>query len=241
MSTVQARYRALRAFFNWCEDCDEPDMPRSPLGYGRRKRVPMPKVEQKRINYVKPAEFRRVLAAIDLATWKDHRDYAMMQVLFWCGLRRSECAGLWVKDVDFEDELVHVRAGKGAKDRDVPLAHEVQAAIQAYLSARPVWPGPELWLGEDTKTHQGVAGPLSSNGLRLMLERRSRQAGLRRLNAHAWRHGFAMTMLNAGVDMSAVSAMMGHSSIAVTERLYARWLTEGLKREYGEAAQRIRW
>jgi integrase len=149
------------------------------------------------------------------------------------------CANLEINDIDFAEGLVHVRAGKGNKDRDVPMLDDVQAAILAYLTHRPEWPGQQLWLGKNTRTQNGPGGPLGSNGVRLMLERRCRQAGMRQLNAHAWRHGFAMAMLNHGADLSSISNMLGHGSVQITGSIYARWVTGGLKRQYLAAAHSI--
>lgn len=73
-----------------------------------------------------------------------------------------------------------------------------------------------------------------------MLERRCAHAGVRYLRPHLWRHGFAMAMLNAGAELSAVGAMLGHSSTKVTKAVYARWLVYGLRRQYEAAALSIK-
>ena len=69
--------------------------------------------------------------------------------------------------------------------------------------------------------------------------RRCELAGVRYLHPHAWRHGFAMWTLNAGVGMSGVSALMGHSNTTVTESVYAHWQIGALEREYQEALARL--
>ena len=78
-----------------------------------------------------------------------------------------------------------------------------------------------------------------SEGVRMMLRRRCEAAGIRYASPHAFRHGFAMAWLNAGMHMSAVAAVMGHSSQAVTEAVYAHWQTESLSREYAQALRRL--
>ena len=238
-STVEGRYRALLAFFNWAEDFDELGCPASPLGHGRRKRVKRPRVGRPQIQHVTFAEYQQLIATIDLASWLDYRDYCICGVLFWCGLRRSECADLHLADLDLLGGLLQVRSGKGNKARAVPADGELCSALLTYLNCRPRWDGPELWLAYD-HGRAGIRGGLSSDGIRQMLERRCERAGMRRLNAHAWRHGFAMSMLNGGAEMSSVSAMMGHSSQRVTESTYARWQMSGLRRQYMEAAKRIK-
>ena len=86
----------------------------------------------------------------------------------------------------------------------------------------------------------GVRGPLTRDGLRQVLEGLCQRARLPHLHAHLWRHGFAMWTLNAGVELSAVSAMMGHSSTAVTQSVYASWQSRGLLKAYSDAMRRLR-
>ena len=78
-ASVDARYRALQAFFGWCEEQDL--LKQSPFGYGRRKRVRRPKRPMPVVDYVKYTEYQQVIAAIDLATWLDYRDYCLCSVL----------------------------------------------------------------------------------------------------------------------------------------------------------------
>jgi integrase/recombinase XerC len=132
---------------------------------------------------------------------------------------------------------VLVRHGKGQKARVVPTAPTVAALLLDYLYSRPAYTGPELLLSADGAN--GVRGPLTTDGLRQVLKRLCRNAGVPYLHPHAWRHGFAMLFLNEGTSLSAVSAMMGHSNTAVTQTVYASWQTRGLLREYGETFSRI--
>ena len=235
--SVDARYRALQALFGWCEQ--QGIVSESPFGYGHRKRVRRPKRPMPVVDYVKYSEYQQVVAGIDLATWIDYRDYCICSVLYWCGLRRSELVGLAVADVDITARLVTVRAGKGGRGRLVPVDHDLLGGLMAYMNMRPVWPGPELWLSADGPSGN-VRGALTADGVRQMLERRCAKAGVRYLRPHLWRHGFAMAMLNAGAELSAVGAMLGHSSTKVTEAVYARWLVEGLIRQYDAAVVSIK-
>jgi integrase len=111
-------------------------------------------------------------------------------------------------------------------------------ALVDYLYSRPAYAGPELWLSSDNRG--GAKGPLNYWTIRQILRRRCERAGVRNLNAHSFRHAFATELLNAGADLSAVSAIMGHSSTKVTEAIYAKWLPAGIQREYNEAWKRIK-
>jgi integrase len=77
------------------------------------------------------------------------------------------------------------------------------------------------------------------DGIRQMLRRRCQAAGLRYMHPHLFRHGFAMLFLNNGMQLSAVSAAMGHSSQQITTDIYAHWLSDGLSREYETARARV--
>lgn len=230
-NTVAARYRALKIWFGWLTQRKKL-WPASPMAESEKPHVPKVVVD-----YVKPAEFRRLYETLGSDSWLDHRDRCIVLLLFWSGLRLGEVVGLNLGDVDTAARLVTVRGGKGGKDRIVPCAPELGPELLAYLMARPPWDGAELFVSNDGAG--GVRGVLTPNGLRQMLRRRCKQAALRYMHPHAFRHGFAMAFLNAGMQMSAVSDAMGHSSEQVTASIYAHWLTEGLSQEYDQTRRRL--
>lgn len=234
-ATVHARYRALRAFFNWLSD------------RGLVKGNPLEKVTEPLVPATAPrqvalVEIDRLVDAIprgDDATWTDGRDRLLLVTLFWTGLRLAEMAGLAVADVDTRQRLIHVRRGKGGKARFVPFPEGTGALLLSYLMARPVWAGPELFLANNGAG--GVRGALTGAGIRVMIRRRCALAGVAYRNPHAFRHGFAMTLLNAGgMEMGILSRLLGHSSVKVTQEIYADWVTETLRREYDLAQSAVR-
>lgn len=229
-ATVAARFRALSAWLNWCARrrlIDE-----SPMSQVDRPRVP--KVQ---VPHVTMTECNQLLTSIAANEWNDHRDRLILLLLFYSGLRVGELVALTIEDIDAKARLVTVRQGKGMKARLVPVHPDAPATLLAYLYARPRYPGPELLVSSDGYT--GIRGPLTTEGVRQMLKRRCAQARMRYLHPHAWRHGFAMWTLNAGVELSGVSALMGHSSTAVTESVYAHWQIGALDRTYREALARV--
>jgi integrase len=231
-STVAARYRALVVWFGWLKIrgylADQP----SPMD-----RVERPRASKPVIAHVTIIEYRQFYDAIGGEDWLAWRDRAIAIILFWSGLRVAELCSLAIHDIDLTANLIVVRRGKGGSPRVVPCSPELRPVLLAYLYARPPWPGPELLLSSDG--YINVRGPLSTEGVRQMMTRRCKVAGLRHLNPHAWRHGFAMSFLNAGAEMSSISAMLGHSSVKITEEVYAHWLTEGLSREYARVYERV--
>jgi integrase/recombinase XerD len=233
-ATVHARYRALRAFFNWL-------VGRGRVEYNPLLQVAEPSVPASAPRQVALAEVDRLVDAIprgDDATWTDARDRLVLVLLFWTGLRLGEMERLAVADVDTKQRLLHVRKGKGGKARYVPFPEGTGSLLLSYLMARPPWSGPELLLSNDGAG--GVRGALTGEGIRQMLHRRCTLAGVQYRNPHSFRHGFAMTLLNAGgMEMGVLSKLLGHSSVKTTQGIYADWMTESLRREYDMAQAAI--
>lgn len=226
--TIDGFYRALRGWFNWC-------VKRGMIAANPMDLIEHTKPRPKPMPYVQMHEFIAVYRAIDSDAWTDYRDRAILLLLYWSGLRVAELIGLRREDVDVARRIVTVHEGKGGESRHVPCAPELGQTLLAYLVALPpVTDEALLWSNDG---NGGIRGPLSVEGVRQMLRRRCKAAGVRYMRPHLWRHGFAMLLLNNGMELSALSKAMGHASPETTRLIYAKWLTEGIQRQY-EAAQR---
>jgi site-specific recombinase XerD len=179
------------------------------------------------------AEYEALINSMSGATWVDARDRLIVNVLFLCGLRRTEVANLAGDDFHTVEHVLHVRGGKGGRDRLVPLLPAVERALAEYVFVRPAVTTGAFLAAADGAGKARSSG-LSSNAVYQLLRRRCRRAGLRMLNPHSFRHGLAMYLLNAGGDMSLVQKILGHAQITTTARHYAEWLTAGVVREYSE-------
>ena len=230
-NSVDCYYRALRAWFNWLLRRNLMQPP-SPIDAMERPTKPT-----EPINYVTLVEFTSLLQSIVGEGWMEQRDRCLLLLMYWSGLRVAELVALRVPDVDVARRLVMVRRGKGGKSRLVPCSTDLSVPLVAYLLARPAIVGDALFASNDG--YGGVRGDLGVCGVRLMLRRRCKAAGLRYMHPHLFRHGFAMLFLNNGMQLSAVSAAMGHSDTKVTTDIYAHWLTEGMSREYDSARARV--
>lgn len=151
----------------------------------------------------------------------DLRDRALLEVLYGMGLRVSEAASLTVGAVQGTD-LVRV-AGKGGRERVVPLRGKARKAVDEYLrQGRPGLAGPEsteaLWLGKSTR-------PLSERGIRRVV--RARLATF----PHALRHSFATHLLEGGADLRVVQELLGHRELATTQ-VYTAVTREHLRSAY---------
>lgn len=233
-ATVSARYRALSAWCGWL-------VARKHLAESPMTIIERPAVRREPVAYVRLTEFQRLYGAVAGDSWGDYRDRALLLLMFWSGLRVSEVVGLNVGDVDTAARLVTIREAKSGEGRIVPCPPQLGPVVLGYLMRRPPLPGhvdqATLFVSNDGAGH--VRGALTVHGVRLMLRRRCERADVRWLNPHAFRHGFAMEFLNAGMDMSAVSKALGHSNEQITAAVYAHWLTDGLRAEYDQVRVKL--
>jgi integrase/recombinase XerC len=147
------------------------------------------------------------------------RDRAILELLYASGLRVSELAGLDLRSVNFGDAFVLVR-GKGDKERIVPFGSKAKAALEAYLPAR------EKVLRE-TRTGcpalflNVYGGRLTTRSIDRLLKRYVRIYGPNadvKVSPHSLRHAFASHLLAEGADLRAIQEMLGHKSLATTQR-----------------------
>jgi site-specific recombinase XerD len=163
-----------------------------------------------------PDEVVRLLDAV-----KPGRDRVLFQTAYACGLRLHELTQLRVDAVDGARRVVIVRQGKGRKDRLVPLSARLLELLRAYWLERR----PRVWLFPGQRTGR----PLSDALVQRLCQKAVRRAGLAKpATMHTLRHCFATHMLEAGVDLLALQAMMGHASLQTTMRYLhvsgRRWL-----------------
>jgi len=160
------------------------------------------------------------------------RDYAIFELLYSSGLRRSEAAGLNIGDVDFYGGFVRA-LGKGSKERLVPVGDKALKAIRAYLSTRPKPQAPALPL---FLNHSNTR--LSDHGLALIIKKLARRARFARpVNPHSIRHSFATHLLDNGCDLKSVQEMLGHKNLQTTE-IYTHVSLERLKQVYDKTHPR---
>lgn len=230
-STVNARFRALRALLLWCERRRGLKHDDNPIHL-----IDPPNVPKEIRRYVDKNTFDALLRSIPPITWLDQRDRLILLLLYYCGLRRKELISLHVADANTATLELTVRKGKRGKARIVPFTETIRSELIAYLFARPNHTD-VLLLKSDGYGH--ADGALSGEGVRQMLKRRCQAAGIPAYSPHTFRHGFAMWTLNAGVRMEVVSSLMGHADIAVTSQVYAFTLTSTERYEYDLAVKRL--
>lgn len=225
-ATVQRRLFAIKAFFRWRETIA--GLP-SPV---RAMRSPK---SEKRLPQILTEDGARQLieADGDSAGPAVVRDRAIVETLYSSGLRVSELTGLRWRDIDEDVGTVMVRSGKGNKDRVVPIGEPALDALKAWRAAIPREVSPD-----DAVITNLRGGRLTPRSVQKIIARRLGQAALNSsLTPHGLRHCFATHLLNAGADLRSIQEMLGHSSLATTQR-YTHVSVRHLKEVYRRAHPR---
>jgi site-specific recombinase XerD len=171
-------------------------------------------------NVLSDSEVGRIIAAASTA-----RDRALLGLMLGAGLRVSEVVALDVRDVilDHDGEgLVHVRQGKGRKDRIVPLRSEVTELLRAYLAetGRALGQFGPLFRSHDRGAALRARRRLTARAVGYVVHEAAHRAGIaaKAISPHSLRHTMAIRSLRGGASVVAVSKVLGHASIATTQR-----------------------
>ena len=151
------------------------------------------------------------------ATVQDPRARMALLMIYSCGLRLSEGVSLLTSDIDRARMVVHVRAGKGGRDRYVPLPQRTLALLRVYwrtAAPRPRFGQPRgPWLFANRE----ATGPLAPNSLQKTFAAVMRTSGLtKHASIHTLRHSYATHLLECGVHLRAIQELLGHRSPATT-------------------------
>jgi integrase/recombinase XerD len=158
-------------------------------------------------------EVEALLAAPDPSTPLGQRDKAMLELLYATGLRVSELVGLRLPQLRLEAGFL-VAYGKGSKERVVPVGESAEGWVRRYLAETR----PALLKGRHEVVFVNRLGkPLTRQGFWKILRAYGRQCGLPALKPHTLRHSFATHLLEHGVDLRSVQAMLGHADISTTQ------------------------
>lgn len=231
ISPVIVTYPDLKAFLVWYADTNKNTRTQSRVLSGIRaffrflliegeieenpaSLIESPKIGLKLPEVLSVEEIDRIIEKIDLSRPEGHRNKAIIETLYGCGLRVSELVNLRLTDIHYKEEFVVV-TGKGNKQRLVPVSQKALKEIDIYKQDR---------------NHLTV---ITDQNI-LFLNRRGRQltramiftiikdlaakAGIKKnIHPHTFRHSFATHMIEAGADLRAVQEMLGHESILTTE------------------------
>src|SRR6266849_66571 len=155
-----------------------------------------------------------VARLIDAARPPFHR--TLLMALYATGLRRAELARLKVSDVDSKRMVIHVRGGKGRKDRDVMLSPKLLEALREHW--RGLQRKPSAWLFPGNRWHTG-ATPITTKVVWNACKEAAQRAGLQKdVHPHTLRHCFATHLLEDGADLRTIQILLGHNDLKETAR-----------------------
>lgn len=170
--------------------------------------IPYPRYTHHRVPQVlSPEEVARL---IDAASNLQAR--AILMTLYSTGIRRSELLRLRVEDIDSERMVVHIRKGKGGKDRDVPLCPKLLDTLREYWRLKK----PKTWLFPRVGS-RGKSGHITGHTVWYAVAEAARHAGLKkRVAPHVLRHSFATHLLENGADLPTIQVLLGHADLEST-------------------------
>lgn len=164
-----------------------------------------PKKEYKLPSILSQYEIARIFDTV-----KNYKHKAILMIIYSAGLRLGEAVALGVNDIDSKRQLIHIRKGKGSKDRYTLLSDVALDALREYYKMYC----PRIWLfpGENPEKH------LTERSVQKIFEKACKEAGIKKkVTVHTLRHSFATHLLESGTDLRYIQELLGHSSSKTTE------------------------
>lgn len=211
-SSIARRLSALRSFFSFLER-------KGTLRGNPAAEVSSPKKEKYIPVYLPIDEMFRLLERPDRGKPLGLRDWAILEVLYSCGIRVSELTGLNLSSVDYNQRVIRV-LGKGNKERIVPVGKKAVKALREYIeSTRSLREKKQANLRDSPLFINFRGERLSARGVEKIVKKYGRQGELaREITPHSLRHTFATHLLDGGADLRSVQEILGHVSLSTTQK-----------------------
>ncbi len=195
-------------------------------------------------NPVKPSHFQRIGRPLPKKLMQNQvkelfkqmtnqMDRALFLLMLRCGLRVSEVAKLKVSEIDWNQQALLVKQGKGRKDRWIFLSDDVVTILQECLLLRPPTVPDDLFFWNQKRKKE----PLSIKGIQKKMERYAKTAEVK-ASCHSLRHTFASNMLEEGAEIVSIKEFLGHSSVTASER-YAKLSNQKVKQIYLQTMKKV--
>lgn len=207
-TSAARKLAAVRSFFQYC-------VRRRWLEDNPAKVVATPRLDQHVPGFLSEEETAKLLEIPPTDDALGLRDRAILEVFYATGIRVSELVGIGLADVSFEERMIRVK-GKGKKERLVPFGRKAEESMAAYVRVRHEFP---LRLGETSLFLNYRGTRLSPRSVQRLVAKYLRQAALRKnLSPHSLRHSFATHLLGRGADLRVIQELLGHESLATTQK-----------------------
>ena len=208
-STMARKLAAIRSFFQFC-------IKKKWLEDNPAKAVATPKQEKHVPSFLSEDEMAQFLDLPQTTQPLDLRDKAALELLYATGMRVSELAGLNLDDLNFSERLIRVR-GKGKKERLVPFGKKAEDCLTFYIQSRSQINKGDIEARALFLNYRGER--LSSRSVERIVDKYIRLTALRRkISPHSLRHSFASHLLSRGADLRVIQELLGHESLATTQK-----------------------
>ncbi len=187
-----------------------------------------PHLPQHLPEYLSTEEVDALENSIDLTSNEGHRNRAIIEVFFSCGLRVSELTNLKLSDLFLSQGFIRVN-GKGGKQRLVPISERAIHELELWFDDRrqmEIKPGEEDYVFLNRRGHH-----LTRTMILIMVKRQAEAAGIKKtISPHTLRHSFATALLKGGADLRIIQELLGHADLGTTE-IYTHMDDESLRQE----------
>lgn len=232
-TTAARKLAAIRSFFRFLHR--EGKLSRNPA-----RLVRTPRTSKRNPKVLSTREIEIILHLPDPETDRGARDNGMLELLYATGVRVSELVGLNLEDCSFSERLVKVR-GKGRKERLVPFGEKAHSALKHYLGARGRLLMRQKSCREPNALFLNLRGRrITVRSVQRIINRYVEESALMlEVHPHLFRHSFATHLLNSGADLRSIQELLGHESLATTQK-YTHLAVDQLVKTYRSAHPRAR-
>jgi len=208
-STVARKLAAIRSFFQFC-------LRKKILDDNPAKVVSTPKQENHMPSFMSEDEMSMFLDLPQSKKPLDLRDKAILELLYATGIRVSELVGIDLEDVNFQEKLIRVK-GKGKKERLVPFGKKAEESMRVYLQSRYIIHDGEI--DEEALFLNYKGQRITSRSIERIVDKYIQRSALhRKISPHSLRHSFASHLLSRGADLRVIQELLGHESLATTQK-----------------------
>ncbi len=227
--SIRRKISALKSFYKFL-------IRQGLIDFSPMDRIVLPKVDKPLPSFIPESHTRQLINLKDFEDFIEMRDFLVVEILYWTGMRRSELVRLKISDIDFSNKHIKV-LGKGKKERYIPIDQSLVDQIRHYERLKE-----EYFEGHEydktflilSNTGRPAYPELINRVVKSFLEQLTT---VEKKSPHVLRHSFATHLLNNGADINAIKELLGHSSLAATQ-VYTHNSFEKLKKIYKQAHPR---